>query len=259
MIHESSIIGEDVKIGKNVKVGPFCVIGDGAVIGDNVEIKSHVVMEGRVTIGESTKIHPFASLSYPQTLKFNGENSEVIIGKNNVIREYVTIQHGTAGDKMKTVIGDNCLLMVGVHVAHNCVIGNNVIIANYASLAGHVEVEDSAIIGGLTAIQQFCKIGKNAMIGGMSGIDKNVIPYGLAANDRASLSGVNIVGMKRAGLDKKYIMEASKAVREIFTGSSGVFSERASKAKEKHADNQIIIDIIDFINNNSDKSFCQYK
>ena len=134
----SSDLGDRVKLGKDSQIGPFCVIGDGAVLGNNVEIKSHVVMEGKVTIGEGTKIYPFASLSYPQTLKYDGEDSEIIIGKNNTIREYVTIQHGTAGDKMVTTIGDNCLFMVGVHIAHNCVVGNNVIFANYASLAGHI-------------------------------------------------------------------------------------------------------------------------
>ncbi len=258
MIHSTAIIGKDVKIGRNVKIGPYCVIGDGAVIGDDVEIKSHVVTEGRVTLGLGVKIHPFASLSYPQTLKYKGEDSEVIIGKNTVIREYVTVQHGTAEDKMKTVVGDNCLLMVGVHIAHNCVIGNNVIFANYASLAGHVEVGDNAIIGGLSAVQQFARIGNNAMIGGASAVDKDVIPYGLVANERATLSGINLVGMNRAGIDKKMSLEASKVVKDIFLGE-GSFNERAQQAKEKYSNNSVITVIIDFILSDNSRNFCGYK
>ena len=157
MIHSTAVIGKNVKIGDSVEIGPYCIIGDGAVIQDKVKIKSHVVMEGRVTIGEDTKIYPFASFSYPQTLKYYGEDSEIIIGKNNTIREYVTIQHGTQEGRMLTSIGDNCLFMVGVHIAHNCIVGNNVIFANYVSLAGHVTVGDFAIIGGLSAVQQFCR------------------------------------------------------------------------------------------------------
>jgi UDP-N-acetylglucosamine acyltransferase len=127
MIHKNVIFSKKAKIGNNVKIGPFSIIGDKAVIGDNVEIKSHVVIEGRVTIGEGTIIYSFASLCYPQTLKYHGEDSEIIIGKNNTIREYVTIQHGTGDGLMLTTIGDNCLFMVGYNIDHNCTVGNNVI------------------------------------------------------------------------------------------------------------------------------------
>jgi UDP-N-acetylglucosamine acyltransferase len=260
MIHKTAIIGDKVQIGANVKIGPYCIIGDGAIIGDNVEIKSHVVTEGKVTIGEGTRIFPFASLSYPQTLKYNGEDSEIIIGKNNTIREYVTIQHGTSEGGMVTRIGDNGLFMVGVHIAHNCKVGNNVIFANYVSLAGHVEVGDFAIIGGLSAVQQFCRIGAHTMIGGISAVVRDLIPYGLAANDRAHLEGLNLVGMNRRGFDKKQSLEASKVLKELFNSTSEhVFEKRIEIAKEKYSDNKIVQEIIEFLQKDNSRSFCSYK
>lgn len=260
MIHKTAIISSKVKLGHNVEIGPYCIIGDGAVIGDNVKIKSHVVTEGRITIGEGTIIYPFASFCYPQTLKYRGEDSEIIIGKNNTIREYVTVQHGTEEGGMVTIIGDNCLFMVGVHIAHNCIVGNNVIFANYVSLAGHVHVGDFAIIGGLSAVQQFCRIGEHAMIGGVSAIVKDVIPYGLAVSERASLEGLNLVGMNRRGFDKKQSMEAAKAIKEIFNDDSGsVFNRRVEIAQTTYPNNKIVQEIIKFLQEDKTRSFCGYK
>lgn len=259
MIHSSAIIGSNVKIGQNVQIGPYCIIGDGANIGDDVVFKSHIVTEGRVTIGAGTKIYPFASFSYPQTLKYNGEDSEIIIGSNNVIREYVTIQHGTKEGAMATIIGDNCLFMVGVHIAHNCVIGNNVIFANYASLAGHVKVGDFAIIGGLAAVQQFCRIGAHTMIGGLSAVARDLIPYGLATNDRAHLEGLNLVGMNRRGFDKTQSIEASKAIREIFSDEAlPLFNQRIEQVKENYPQNKIIQEIVEFLQKDKTRTFCGF-
>ena len=260
MIHTSAIIGTNVELGKNVKIGPYCIIGDGAVIGDNVEFKSHIVTEGRIIICEGTTIYPFASLSYPQTLKYNGEDSKIIIGKNNTIREYVTIQHGTADGNMITEVGDNCLFMVGVHIAHNCKVGNNVIFANYVSLAGHVEVGDFAIIGGLSAVQQFCRIGPHTMIGGVSAVVRDLVPYGLASSDRAHLEGLNLVGMNRRGFDKKQSIEASKVIKEIFNDDSeNVFNKRIEIAKEKYPNNKVIQEIVEFLQKDNSRTFCNYK
>lgn len=259
MIHSTAIIGKNVKIGKNVSIGPYCIIADGATIGDDVELKSHVITEGRVTIGSGTKIYPFVSLSYPQTLKYSGEDSEIIIGKNNVLREYVTIQHGTKESRMVTRVGDNCLFMVGVHIAHNCIVGNNVIFANYVSLAGHVEVGDFAIIGGLSAVQQFCKIGKHTMIGGISAVTRNLIPYGLASSDRAHLEGLNLVGMNRRGFDKKQSLEASRAIKDIFNDdSSDVFDKRVETARAKYPNNTIIQEIIQFLQQDKNRTYCSF-
>ena len=260
MIHTSAIIGTNVELGKKVKIGPYCIIGDGAIIGDNVEFKSHVVTEGRIIIGEGTTIYPFASLSYPQTLKYNGEDSEIIIGKNNTIREYVTIQHGTADGGMITEVGDNCLFMVGVHIGHDCKVGNNVIFANYVSLAGHVEVGDFAIIGGLSAVQQFSRIGPHTMVGGVSAVVRDLVPYGLASSDRAHLEGLNLVGMNRRGFDKKQSMEASKVIKEIFNvNSENVFDKRIEIAKEQYPNNKIIQEIVEFVQKDYSRSFCNYK
>jgi len=260
MIHTSAIIGKNVKLGKNVKIGPYCIIADGAVIGDNVEFKSHIVTEGKVTIGEGTIIYPFASLSYPQTLKYSGEDSEIIIGKNNTIREYVTIQHGTAEGSMITKVGDNNLFMVGVHIAHNCIVGNNVIFANYVSLAGHVEVGDFAIIGGLSAVQQFCRIGPHTMVGGVSAVVRDLVPYGLATSDRAHLEGLNLVGMNRRGFDKKQSIEASKVVKEIFNeNAEHVFNKRIEMAKQQYPDNKVVQEIVEFLQKDNTRTFCAYK
>ncbi len=260
MIHESAIVHKKVKLGKGVKIGPFCIIGDGAIISDNVEFKSHVITEGRVTVGEGTRIYPFASLSYPQTLKYNGEDSEIIIGKNNTIREYVTIQHGTAKDGMITTVGDNCLFMVGVHIAHNCTVGSNVIFANYVNLAGHVEVGDFAIIGGLSAVQQFCRIGPHTMVGGVSAVVRDLIPYGLVSSNRAHLKGLNLVGMNRRGFNKKQSLEASKVIRGIFTESSeNVFNKRVEIAKIAYSKNEIVQEIIKFLQANKSRTYCRYK
>ncbi len=258
MIHKTAILGENVKLGNNVFIGPYCIIGDGAIIGDDVEIKSHVVMEGKVTIGQGTKIFPFASFSYPQTLKYNGEDSEIIIGKNNTIREYVTIQHGTNEGGMATVIGDSCLFMVGVHIAHNCRVGNNVIFANYVSLAGHVEVGDFAIIGGLSAVQQYCRVGAHTMIGGVSAVVRDLIPFGLATSERAQLEGLNLIGMNRRGFDKKQSLEASKVMKNIFSDKSNlVFNDRVENAKKNYPDNEILQEIINFILHDKSRTFCK--
>ncbi len=260
MIHKSAIVSKSAKIGTNVRIGPFCIIGDKVVIGNNVEIKSHVVIEGRVTIGEGTIIYPFASLCYPQTLKYQGEDSEIIIGKNNTIREYVTIQHGTQDGSMRTIIGDNCLFMVGVHIAHNCTVGNNVIFANYVSLAGHVEVGDFAIIGGLSAVQQFVRVGPHTMIGGVSAVVRDLVPYGLATSDRAHLEGPNLVGMNRRGFDKKQSLEATKVIKEIFDEKSkNVFTKRIEIAKEKYPQNKIVQEIVEFLLADKNRSFCAFK
>lgn len=259
MIHKTAIVSESAKIGTNVTIGPYSIIGDKVVIGDNVEIKSHVVIEGRVTIGNGTVIYPFASLCYPQTLKYKGEDSEIIIGKNNTIREYVTIQHGTEDGSMRTIIGDNCLFMVGVHIAHNCIVGSNVIFANYVSLAGHVQVGDFAVIGGLSAVQQFVRVGPHTMIGGLSAVVRDLVPYGLATSDRAHLEGLNLVGMNRRGFDKKQSIEATRVIKEIFDDSSEiVFNNRVELAKKHYPENQIIQEIVNFILADRNRTFCAF-
>lgn len=256
-IHPTAIIADGAEIGKNVAIGPYCVIGANVTLHDNVTLHSHVVIEGTTIIGEGTEVFPFASLGHiPQDLKFGGENSRLIIGKNNKIREHTTMNPGTAGDRMETVVGDNCLFMMSTHVAHDCVVGNNVILANNATLAGHVIVGDNVIIGGLSAVRQFIRIGEHAMIGGMSGVENDVIPYGLVMGERASLAGLNLIGLDRRGFDKGEITELRKAYRELFEGE-GVLSDRLDAVTEKYIGISLVRNVVDFINTRSKNALCQ--
>ena len=178
---------------------------------------SHVVIDGRTTIGDGTRIFPFASIGLePQDLKYRGETSSLVIGRDNTIREYVTINPGTTGGGMVTRIGDNCLFMVGAHVAHDCQMANHVVMANNATLAGHVIIEDYAVLGGLCAVHQFVRIGRHAMIGGMSGVERDVIPYGQVMGDRARLTGLNIIGMQRRGFSRDDIQGLRNAYQFLF-------------------------------------------
>lgn len=258
-IHPTAIIDPKAMIGQNVKIGPFCIIGPDVVLGDNTELKSHVVIEGKTTIGCNNVIYPFASIGQPpQIIKYEGENSEVIIGDNNIIREYVTVQAGSKGGGMVTSVGNHCLFMVGVHIGHDCIINNNVIFANYVSLGGHVKVGDYAIIGGLSAVQQFVRIGEHSMVGGLSGVARDLIPFGLASNERAFLDGINLVGMKRRGFNQQQTLDAVKAVDEIFIGD-GIFANRIESVLQKYKGNSIVEQIIDFLKQDNNRAFCQPK
>ena len=218
MIHNSSVIEKGAIIGNNVKVGPFCYIGPKVKIDDEVELISNVHVEGNTTIGKGTKIFPFACIgTQPQDLKYKGELNSLDIGEKNTIREYVTINPGTEKGGKKTVIGNNCLLMISSHVAHDCRIGNDVVIANNVPLGGHVTIEDSVVIGGNSAVQQFTRIGRLAMIGGMTGVLKDVIPFGLSFGNRNYLRGINLIGLKRKKYENKKIMELDSAFKKIFS------------------------------------------
>ena len=207
MIHKTAIINSKAKISNNVKIGAYSIIGPNVEIGENTVIQSHVNISGNVKIGKENKIYPFVSINDPQDLKYAGEPTNLIIGDNNTIREYVTINPGTVGGGGKTVIGNNCLFMISSHIAHDCQVGNNVIIANNVPLGGHAIIEDNVVIGGNSAVQQFTRIGKMAMIGGMTGVLHDVIPYGLSTGNRNSLQGLNLIGLRRAKFENKDIFE----------------------------------------------------
>ena len=217
MIHKTAVIDKKAKIHSSVKIGPYSIIGPDVEINENVVIQSHVNITGNTIIGSGNKFYPFASIGNdPQDLKYNGENTSLIIGNNNKFREYVTINPGTVTGGGLTKIGDNCLFMISSHVAHDCIVGNNVIIANNVPLGGHVNIGDNVIIGGNSAVQQFTRIGKMAMIGGMTGVLKDVIPYGLSLGNRNYLDGLNLIGLRRAKIEHKDIFELNKAYKEIF-------------------------------------------
>lgn len=253
LIHSSSIIENGAEIAKDVEIGAFCVIGAGVKIGKGTKIHSHVVVEGDCEIGENCEIFQFASIgSKTQDLKFDGEESKVIIGNNNVIREYVTVNGGTKHGISKTTIGDDCLLMIGVHVAHDCVVGNRVIMANNVTLAGHVEVEDFAIIGGMSAVHQFVRIGAHAMIGGMSAIEKDIIPFGMAFGERAHLAGINFVGMKRRNFPKEDMNDLRAAYDMLFIEKSDLtFAEKIDHVKTHFENSETILQLVEFLSQQS--------
>ena len=257
-IHPTAIIGPEVKLGHNVTIGAFCVLEGDITIGDNTILQSHVVMDGRITIGENCTFYPFASLNDTQDRKYKGEDTEIIIGNHNIIREYVTIQNGTAHGGGKTVIGDRCLLMIGTHIAHDCIIGNNIIFANLATLAGHVRVDDNAVIGGLSAIHQWVRIGTGAMIGGMSPVARDVPPYAMVTANRAELEGVNLVGLKRSGCSRQDIFAAKKAMEMLFK-ESGNLDKKIEVVKAQFAGVELVSQITEFVDADSRRAFVPFK
>ncbi len=255
MIHKTSVIDNKSKIASSAKVGPYTVIGPNVEIGNDVEIHSHVNISGNTKIGDGTKIFPFASIGTdPQDLKYKDENTKLEIGKNNKIREYVTINPGTSGGGGLTKIGDNCLFMISSHIAHDCNIGNNVIIANNVPLGGHVTIEDNVVIGGNSAVQQFTRIGKLAMIGGMTGVLNDVIPFGLSIGNRNYLQGLNLIGLRRSSYDNKDILGLIEAYKEIFLTEN--LNENLSKLNGAFKENPLVKEVINFITKDKKRSIC---
>jgi len=258
-IHATAVVAPGAILAEDVVVGPYCVIGEHVVLGPGVSLKSHVVIDGRTTIGAGTRIFPFASVGHEtQDLKYRGEPSTLEIGRDNTIREHVTINPGTAGGGMVTRVGNNCLLMVGAHVAHDCQIGDHVILVNNATIGGHVVIEDYAILGGLSAVHQFVRIGRHAMIGGMSGVERDVIPYGQVMGERARLTGINIVGMQRRGFSREDIQGLRNAYQFLFH-AGGTLSDRVSETADRFAGIGPVEDIITFFRADSSRAICQPK
>ena len=255
MIHKTAIIDKKAKISGNVLIGPYSIIGPDVQIGEGTEIQSHVNITGKTTIGENTKIFPFASIgTIPQDLKYKGEQTILEIGSNNIIREHVTINTGTGGGGGITKIGNNNLIMIGAHIAHDCMIGNNVVIANSAAIAGHAQISDDVIIGGNCGIQQFTRIGKMAMIGGMSGVSRDVIPYGLSFGNRNYLEGINSIGLRRKKVSNKEILLLSEAYKEIFKTKS--LQKNLTNLSEELKINSYVKEVIDFINHDKKRPIC---
>ncbi|MEM8732103.1 MAG: acyl-ACP--UDP-N-acetylglucosamine O-acyltransferase [Pseudomonadota bacterium] len=253
-IHSSAVIEPGAQIGADVTVGPFCHVGPHVSLGDGVALRSHVVISGHTKIGEGTSVFPGAVLGeIPQDLKFSGETSFVEIGARTRIREHVTVNAGTEGGGGVTRVGDDCLLMAGCHVAHDCQVGNRVIIVNQAVMGGHCVIEDEAIIGGMSALHQFVRVGRGAMIGGMSGVERDVIPYGLVQGERAGLEGLNLIGLKRRGVAREDIQAVRAAFKDLGEGE-GSFQDRARQVSETY-DSPLIVEIVAFILGDSDRSF----
>jgi UDP-N-acetylglucosamine acyltransferase len=246
-IHPTAVVDPGAKIADSCSIGPYCVIGPHVALGEAVGLHSHVVIDGRTTIGARTQIYPFSSIGQPpQDLKYKGEPSELHIGSDNVIREHVTMNPGTEGGGMVTRVGDGCLFMPGSHVAHDCHIGNHVIMANNATLAGHVILEDYVIMGGLSGAQQYVRIGRGAIVGAMAGAKSDVIPFGMVMGRPGLLAGINIVGLKRAGIDNKEIQAMLKAYDELFR-AEGTFAERVDAVAAKYGGRATIDALVSFL------------
>ena len=257
MIHSKAIVEQGAILSDGVSIGPFSYIGSEVKIDKDCKIHSNVVINGDVKIGEKTEIFPFSSIgSVPQDLKYKGEKTKVVIGKKCKIREYVTINLGTSGGGGVTKVGDNCLLMIGTHVAHDCLIGNSVIFANHSTLAGHVIINDYVVVGALSAIHQFTRIGESAMIGGMSGVTADVIPFGTVMGNRAKLSGLNIIGLKRSNYKKSEISELRKVYNYIFLEKNNTFKSRLDEIINKNYNYSTIKKLIKFLSQKSDRAYC---
>ena len=246
-IHRMAVIEDGAVIGANCKIGAFSVVGPDVTLGDGVELKSHVVVAGWTTVGDGTVIYPFASIGHaPQDLKFGGERTKLEIGKRNLIREHVTMNPGTEGGGGLTKIGDDGLYMMSSHIGHDCIVGNNVILANNVSVGGHCNIEDYVILGALSGVHQFCRIGRGAMIGGLTAVVTDVIPYGTVMGERASLEGLNLVGLKRRGTEKNDINGLRAAFKLLFNGT-GSLRDRAASMQLEYASNALVQDVTDFI------------
>ena len=255
MIHRTAIIDTKAKISSTVNVGPYSVIGPNVEIGDNVVIQSHVNITGHTIIGKNNNIYPFASIGNdPQDMKYKGEKTALIIGENNTIREYSTINPGTIQGGGKTKVGNNNLLMISSHIAHDCIIGNNIVIANSAAIAGHAQIDDHVIIGGNCGIQQFTRIGKMAMIGGMTGVSRDVIPYGLSTGNRNYLNGINIVGLRRSNVPNKDIIGLTEAYKDIFKTEN--LNENLSRLNGQFKENLLVNEVLEFINKDKKRPIC---
>ncbi len=258
-IHATAIIEDGAKVGDGVKIGPYCLIGRDVVIGDGCELISHVVVAGRTTIGERTRVFPFASLGHqPQDLKFKGEPSTLSIGSDCLIREAVTMNPGTEGGGMRTTVGNKCAFLAYSHVGHDCHVGNSVIFSNNVMLAGHCTVSDFAIIGGGAGVIQFARIGTHAFVGGMSAMENDLIPYGMAIGNRAYLSGLNIVGLQRRGFSREKIHSLRRAYRLLFA-DEGTLAERVEDVAVEFADHPIVQEIVAFMRVSGKRALCTPK
>nr|WP_307775538.1 acyl-ACP--UDP-N-acetylglucosamine O-acyltransferase [uncultured Cetobacterium sp.] len=245
-IHSTAIIEDGAIIEPGVKIGPYCIVGKDVKIGKNTVLQSHVVVEGITEIGENNTIYSFVSIGKAsQDLKYKGEPTKTIIGDNNSIREFVTIHRGT-DDRWETRVGNNNLLMAYVHVAHDVIVGDNCILANGVTLAGHVVVDDFVIIGGLTPVHQFCRIGSYSMTGGGSAITQDICPFVMAEGNKATLRGLNSVGLRRKGFTEEERSNIKKAYRILFR-SGAPLKDALAELELSFPEDRNIKYLVDFI------------
>lgn len=254
-IHRLACVSEHAELAEDISIGPFCVVGPGVKIDRGTKLLSHVSISGRTSIGPNCVLHPFVALGEPpQDLKFKGEDTALVIGANNRLRENVTMHLGTPTGRGATIVGNNGFFMAGSHVGHDCIVGDNVVFANAATLGGHVTVADNVIMGGLSAVHQLGRVGRGAFIGGGAPVTGDVIPYGMVDN-HGRLHGLNIIGLKRRGASRTTIHTLRALYRLLFEGD-GSFEERLSLAAASYASIPEARDIIDFIVGGERRPLC---
>ena len=255
MIHKTAIIDSKAKISSNVQIGPYAIIGPNVEIDSDVIIHSQVNISGCTKVGKKNIFYPMSSIgSNPQDLKYNGEKTTLIIGDGNTIREHVTINTGTIQGGGITKVGNDNLIMIGAHIAHDCIVGNNIVMANNSAIAGHGLIDDFVVIGAKCGIQQFVRIGKMAMIGGMTGVSRDVIPYGLSTGNRNFLNGINVVGLRRSKVANKDIIVLTEAYKKIFKSEN--LNENLNKLSEEYKENSLVKDVLEFINKDKKRPIC---
>lgn len=255
-VHATAIVEDGASLGEDVRIGPFCHVGSEVALGDGVELVSHVVLAGRTRVGPRTRIFPFASIGHqPQDLKYKGEPSTLTIGADCLIREGVTMNPGTEGGGLETVVGDRCAFLASSHVGHDCKVGSNVIFSNNVMLAGHCSVGDFAILGGGAGVHQFVRIGHHAFVGGLAGVENDVIPYGMALGNRAHLSGLNIIGLQRRGFSRDQIHSLRRAYRLLFA-DEGTLGERIEDVEKEFQDHPIVTEIVAFMRAGGKRGIC---
>ncbi|ADH89132.1 acyl-(acyl-carrier-protein)--UDP-N-acetylglucosamine O-acyltransferase [Ancylobacter novellus DSM 506] len=246
-IDPTARIEDGATLGEGVEIGAFCTVGPHVVLEAGVKLISHVAVAGHTTIGANSVVYPFASLGFPpQSYHYKGEPSRLAIGRDCIIREHVTMNIGTAGGHMETVVGEGGMFMVGSHIAHDCVVGARAVFANNATLAGHVTVGENVFIGGLSAVHQFVRIGDGCIIGGMCGVRHDLIPFGAMVEGRPGLGGLNIIGLKRRGFSRPQIHALRAAYRELFY-SAGTLGERTDRVAARFADDANVMHLIEFV------------
>lgn len=246
-VHETAIVSSNAQIGEGCHIGPFSVVGDEVSLGVGVRLDSHVVVDGKTSIGDETRVFPFVSIGLaPQDTKYAGEPTATAIGKRNQIREFVTIHRGTAGGGGLTKIGDDNLFMAQAHVAHDCQIGSNVIMANAATLAGHVEIADRANVGAYSGVHQYCRIGLEAFVGGYSVVVKDAPPFAIIQGNHAKCYGLNKVGLKRRGYSKETIEKLHHAYHLFLTAKLNT-TQAVERIREEITDCKEVDILVEFI------------
>jgi UDP-N-acetylglucosamine acyltransferase len=255
-IHPTAIVASGAELADDVEIGPYCIIGETVKLGPGTQLMSHVVVDGVTELGAGNIIHPFASLGAPpQHTAYKGEPTRLVVGDNNIIREYVTMHTGTPGGRGVTTLGSSCFFMAHSHVAHDCVVADNVLLTHGAILGGHVTAGEFAIIGGVAAVHQYCRVGRHAIVGGLAAVVGDVIPYGSVWGNHAHLEGLNLVGLKRRGFAREVINDLRAAYRMMFA-EEGTFQERVDDVARVFTHSPEVGEIVEFIRADANRPLC---